>query len=361
MMMKRIYYYDALKCLAIFIVCFAHANVLETNILDNPSGLTYFHYWLESFYSVSIPLFFMVNGALLLNTEFDTYRNIKKILKILFLVYAWAIILLLILKYICHDTYTIKSFFASVWYLKMTRANHLWFLKAIISIYLLLPLIKIAYDRNKKDVLIFTVSIIFILSFGNTFINNSAMVIQYLADVQYLKNDNFNFFKELNPFGYFCFAIFYFIIGGILAKKISNKEFTVNKTILISVCILSQTFTFMYGCLMTYKFNTHYEVVWNGFDTVMTLSLSTSIFILFSQFEYNRQVNRIVSFIGNNTLGIYILHMIYIGMFKHLFKETPLSNNLLANFLFTITIILLSLLTTFLIKRTKIISSLLRI
>lgn len=360
--MKRIFYYDALKCLAIFLVCFFHAIALDRNILDNPSTVTFYYYWLESFYSICVPLFFMVNGALLLNSNFDLTRNIKKILKLFVLVYFWAILLLLILKFILHDTYTIKNFFVSVWYLKMNRINHLWFLKVIISIYLVLPMIKLVYDSDKKDVLIFTVSIIFIFSFGNTLINNMVMLAQYLLDVHFIHNDNFKFFRRENPFGYFGFALFYFIIGGILANKISQNNITVKKSILISVCIVSQTITFLYGCLMTYHFNKYYDVVWNGLDTVMTLLIATSIFILFSQFNYKfSKVNSIIALIGDNTLGIYLIHCIFIGTLDPLFKDSSWANNLLANIMFTLLILLLSLSTNLLIKRIKFVSSLLRV
>jgi surface polysaccharide O-acyltransferase-like enzyme len=134
--MKRIIYYDAIKCLAIFTMCFYHGNMLEKNILENPSVVTYFYYFLQCFLSVCVPLFFMVNGALILNAKFDNKKNIRKIIKLIILLFAWSLILLLILKYILHDTYTIKSLFVSIWFLKAHRISHLWFLQALIAVYL---------------------------------------------------------------------------------------------------------------------------------------------------------------------------------------------------------------------------------
>jgi len=359
---KRIIYYDAIKCFAIYLVIFFHGTVSDVNILNDSGAITFFNYFLQSLLSTCVPLFFMVNGALVLNKEFNLRKNIHKIIKLFILVNIWAFLLIILLKYITHDTYTWDSLLKSVWSLKLGKLNHLWFLKALISIYLLLPLIKPAYDNSDRSILYFTVAGLFLFSFGNNFIGNIVNAAQYFAGVDFLP-DKFNFFPDINPFGDYFYALVYFIAGGILSKMILENKIAVRKSILVAVVILSQTILFLYGILMTIKTNAYYCVVWNGYETLMTLSMTISLFILFLGFRYKSDfINKIMFIVGKNTFGIYIVHVIFIPLLSPFFTRYPfLSNNLPANFLYAGIVLLLSLFAAVLIRKIPILSSLVKV
>ena len=63
---------------AIYFVCFYHYNNLNIDFLSNPSISTYFNYFIRGIASTGVPLFFMVNGELMLNKDYDLKKHIKK-------------------------------------------------------------------------------------------------------------------------------------------------------------------------------------------------------------------------------------------------------------------------------------------
>lgn len=74
----RIYYFDALKTISIFLVCIYHYNALNLDIINNPGLGVYINYLFYGLSSMAVPLFFMVNGALLLNRPYRLGKHIKK-------------------------------------------------------------------------------------------------------------------------------------------------------------------------------------------------------------------------------------------------------------------------------------------
>ena len=354
--MQRVKYYDAAKVLAIFLVCFYHGNVLNKDILAYPSAVTYFHYFIQCALSICVPLFFVVNGALLLNGVFSLRRNIEKTVKIFFLIYAWGLILLILLMYICNDVYTIKSFVSSLWQLKLQRINHLWFLRALLGIYILLPLIKPAFDHEDKNTIHFIMVCLFFFSFGNNVLSSALNVFGRALD------GKFNFFPMINPFGGYFFAIFYFMAGGVLAKMIKTGQIRFGYKLLVAAFLLSQTILFLYGISMTRQTGKYYDVVWNGYDTVMTLLMTVSAFMLLAKYDYqNVYITRVITFIGKNTFGVYILHIIFLKAFSPLFKTSIVANSLLANVAYVSVIVALSLGTNELLSRNRVTSKLIRI
>ena len=65
----RIYYFDAIKTLAIFLVIFVHYPMISDSMPSNLSMLLTY---------VAVPLFFMVNGALLLRKPIDVKKTLQK-------------------------------------------------------------------------------------------------------------------------------------------------------------------------------------------------------------------------------------------------------------------------------------------
>lgn len=65
----RFFYLDILKIIAIFLVIFCHYQTVGNTILDNMAMTICY---------IAVPVFFMVNGALLFNKSFDLKKHIKK-------------------------------------------------------------------------------------------------------------------------------------------------------------------------------------------------------------------------------------------------------------------------------------------
>lgn len=186
---NRIFYYDAIKGLAIYLVCIYHYNNLNNNILDNPNFEVYINYYFYGISSVAVPLFFMVNGALLLNKQYTLRNHLIKVVYLYTLVYVWSFVSLIIFIPIEGISYSLKEFFKAWFYLKTGTSNHLWFLQTLISVYLLFPFIKQIYDLPQRKLLKLFCLIIFIFSFGNLFLNSLINVVEFTLGFNYFKND----------------------------------------------------------------------------------------------------------------------------------------------------------------------------
>lgn len=142
-MKQRIIYLDILKVIAIFLICFMHYVLLNPTWFDN---------FVDMFCFAGVSLFFLVNGALLFNKPFDLKKHYKKIINMILVLLAWEIISAIYFTimyrkdYMNYNVQDIISYLIGGvrWELP---TGHFWFIIALISIYILFPLLKIVYDN----------------------------------------------------------------------------------------------------------------------------------------------------------------------------------------------------------------------
>ena len=80
---NRILYFDYLEVLAIFLVVSIHRSWFD---------LSYSASILSIICSICVPLFFMVNGALLFHRSFDLKKHIHKIVAMFIALEGWRIL-----------------------------------------------------------------------------------------------------------------------------------------------------------------------------------------------------------------------------------------------------------------------------
>lgn len=359
---ERFIYLDFIKGLAIYFVCFYHYNNFNTDFLSNPSISTYLSYFIKGIGSTGVPLFFMVNGALMLNRNYDLKKHIKKIINIIVLTITWGIITLLILALIKGNTYSILSFTKALWTWELGTINHLWFLQTLVCIYILYPVIKEVYDIEDKKVLKYILVVIFIFTFGNVLLNMGANILESILGENYITGRRFNFFNNFNLFtGFYAYSLVYFIIGALLLEELRN-DMKINVKQIVIIFIIGMSILFLYGIIMSNSNKEIYDTVWYGYDTIMTLLVCISIFIL-SYLAKNKldKVSSIIQLIGENTLGIYFIHTIVGSVLKPYYITLTFSTSILFNLIFGIIVMVISLIITLVLKRIPIIKSLFKI
>jgi len=357
----RIYYYDVLKTLAIYLVCIYHFGVVNYDILKNDSYLTYLNYFFLGISSVGVPLFFMVNGALLLNKSYDIQKHVRKILTIFILLILWAAITLLLLIPKFNDTYTILEFIKAIYYLEYGKINHLWFLKAIIYLYLLFPLIKALYDQNEIKLYWYLIIILILFTFGSVLLNNGLSVLSFVFSIEGFQNKNIDLFGWLNPFDLsFSYSIVYFVIGGLLVKYASNIK--IKTKWLYLILSISLIILFCLGQIKTISSNIVFDTVYMGYNSIMTLLMATSIFIIISRIKItNNKFLKTYQIIGANTLGIYFIHFPIGIWLKDYYSSLPISNYLVINLTYSFLLMFLSFFIALLLKRIPYIKKLVEI
>ncbi|HBF7094557.1 TPA: acyltransferase [Clostridioides difficile] len=359
---ERLIYLDFIKVLAIYFVCFYHYNNFNTDFLSNPSISTYLSYFIKGIASTGVPLFFMVSGALMLNRNYNLNKHIRKIINIIILTIIWGMITLLILSPIKGNSYSIPGFVKALWTWEQDTINHLWFLQTLVCVYILYPLIKEVYDIEGKKVLNYILIVIFIFTFGNVLLNMVANIVESILGINYITNHEFNFFNNFNLFrGFYAYTLVYFIVGALLLEKLKN-DMRINVNQIIMIFIIGISTLFLYGVMMSNSNKEVYGTVWNGYDTIMTLLMCISIFIL--SYISNSKLDKlssVVQLIGENTLGIYFVHRMVGSILKPYYITLTFSTSIISNLVFGIVVMAMSLIITLVLKRIPIIKSLFKI
>lgn len=263
--MKRLQYIDYVKIIAICLVVIYHCHYVDTNI------------YIASILSMCCPLFFAVNGTLLLSKDRTYSYVVPKLAKLLVLIFFWGIISNWEASWIFKEPYSIKQSVIDVLHLRMHYCNHLWFLCALFILYLTYPLTRNLVKEKKT----MWISLLVICCYTLTGIS------------RYLGN--------LNPLsGWHSYALAY-AIGGYAITQLNIKSKCYPFIVFIlSVCV---------QIALNYFDNDKANMIFMGYKTPFVFLATLSLIKLFSMIEWHRNI--IFDFVARNTLGIYLVHRFF--------------------------------------------------
>lgn len=355
---KRLNYIDLIESIAILSVLIYHCTLFSFDFESDSTIINYSRYFLQTILSTCVPLFFFINGYLLLNRDFNLKKHISKCIRLVILTFIWSSIIIILTIFIKQEYLSIKEIILKMLYLESGWTNSLWYLGALVSIYVFFPLLKTSFDYNKKAFISFSFVCI-ILTFGVTFINHSITIIGALTPLK-ISNIGYPIFNMFNPFkGFVAYALAYFCIGGLI-YLIQDKIYDIPKlkrNVISSMTILLSCIgLFILGLVYSKYVDTNiWDVVWNGYDSIFTLINTICIYVLALNYKSDY---KLISTISKNTLGIYFVHGIIIKLTKTTILSINLFNNVLGNFIYAIIVLFISLGTVLLIKKTHILKKL---
>ena len=356
---KRLSHIDLLESIAIFFVLFYHGTLYSYDFLQHNIVTNYLLYFSRTILSVCAPLFFFVNGYLLLNKQFDLKKHIKKTVRLVVLTFIWAFLLMPIYLLIAGKPLNMETIRLAVLNLDVHwRMNYFWFIGSLVCIYILFPALKAMFDKSKASFIFFTV-ICAIVTFGLVLANQVLSFIgpltrHYLGDLCYPAIVMFNPFN-----GIYGYTFVYFCIGGLIysyeGRILSVKK---SKRNLISVfgIIISSACLFLVGVYYSrYRDECIWDVVWNGYDTVFTFF--NVLFVYTLSLNYTAS-NSFIENVSCNTLGIYFIH----GLFQQLTYPWVASHailcNLPANAIYALLVLCLCLSACLIFKKLPILKNL---
>lgn len=331
---KRVFYYDALRALAIFGIITCH---MTANFITNASNISIYDLnWMfllffNSFRQFSIPVFVMISGALLINKDYSLSTFIKKKFNRIFIPYVfWAIVLVLFslliiafgIKSNTIDTfslgYLIKCFLGLS--KGISKGRHLWFIWMILLVYVILFLLnkvlnRVNEDANKK--IITGLTLIFIIY----------CVIFTPLDI-----------IRIGPFKHTLLYYISFAGYGILGYFLAKTDFTnimknrkISKRTIFAVSSILFAITYIYFLVTI----TNLSVASNHFETmtyfgIVTLLLSSSIFLSFRYFEEANEdyedsifmkikkgkAGAFINSLSKCSFGIYFIHPLVFICYK---------------------------------------------
>lgn len=348
---------DLLKAMAMYFVVFYHFNNLQIDFLETNHKVSYVHYFIKALFSTCVPLFFFVNGALLLNRKLDMHKHKAKLRKLIVLLLGWGILTLLIFMPLKNEYLSVQEVLFGAWQGKQGWTNHLWFLQALILVYVFFPLLKAAYD-TKRESLNFFLAAAGCLTFGNVFLSMCMNVFQYSTGDPLV--GKYNFFSGINLFyGNYGYVIGYFVAGGLFfswKERFYERKWLARSLAVGLICMLLLA---AYGVMMSLGSKKYYDIVWYGYDTFTTLGMVVSLFILSLRYKGTNQLAPVIRLVAQNSLGIYLIHMFLGTLFLKPFVMLPFSQNLLTNAVLALGIILSSLLAVLALKKIPLVKRLL--
>ena len=138
---KREYSFDILRVVSMIMVITIHvSNVYSRSfgVIGNKSFLVSLVF--NTCARVSVPIFLMISGALLLDREFNLKKYLKRLFKFIVLIVVWDIVYL-VWEYLYLGV-TYDNLYKLL--LEPYRA-HLWFLYTILILYALQPILRKYY------------------------------------------------------------------------------------------------------------------------------------------------------------------------------------------------------------------------
>lgn len=311
MEVKRNLSLDVLKLLACFSVVVLHVFGRKINI-----GNSIFYY-IATF---AIPVFFMVNGFLLINKEVITYQYvIKKIIRMIVVIVVWNIILSLG-NFIIKQEF-INPFIDSIKNLiQQGTFYQFWFFGSLMILYSILPKLHKWLKDNKKTYQIILIILFFI-----------CIVIDITNIILGIKGESIFTSRIIQTFRLWTW-LFYFLLGGYIGKYNLEKKyeeilnFKILGIVIMSFAILYQ---YLIGKCIFKDFYAEYF-----YDNIFI--------ILYSGFIFTGGLNkkrdkyyRMIETINSSIMGIFILHPFVIRLIS---KFYDYENTIINIFVFVLTV-----------------------
>ena len=352
---KRWDFIDLLEFIGMFTVLIYHSTTYSCDFISENTTIYYVRYYLRTILSTCVPLFFFANGFLLFNRKIDLKKHLVKTVTLFILTVVWGLIIILFLMPIEHEYLSIKEIVGYLCHWHAGWISYLWYMGTLVCIYILFPILKSAFDTQKKVFVYFIIACA-IFTFGNTALGIIGTILASGISGHEINLYGMNLFSMFNPLqGIHGYSFVYFCLGGFAydyVGKINSWNRKRRNIIATSVIIVSCAGLFITGVLLSKFTGAVWDVVWNGYDTFFTLLNVCAIFVLTVSYSSgNRLVDKYIFNVSVNTLGIYFIHEILIHLTKPFVEQWIVAQNFIGCMIYAFFIMTISLLLAIIIKK----------
>lgn len=284
----------------------------------------------------AVPCFLMITGELLLDSKkhIDLRTALTKYVKRpLIALFVFGIPFSMMELIMERKTLSISMFFdATINVINGESWDHLWYLYALVGIYLIIPFLKILVDNCSRELQLGLIVILFVFN----------CIIPFMDRLLRL---NIEFVFPIT--GY---TVMYLLIGKYITDNYDTIKFSANKNILWIV-LLGIVIVFM--TLVAKEDYLKYV----GYNSPVTVLQSVLVYTLgknMKRIGLSSQVDKVWK-IDRLCFGVYLIHTFFINLSYKMFNWTPVSSEryYLNIFLYTGIFVLLSFVASWLMSKIK--------
>lgn len=328
---RRIIGFDFIKTVAILLVITIH--MLGGSTLPH----TWYTHIVSTLTMVCVPLFVMVNGALMLTRPFNGEKHKRRIIQLILLTVIWKIIILAFCYFTlrCEADLSKSSILA---YLlggnpPYGDIGYIWFLNFYIGLMVLYPALKAIFDNGGAP-LRYLLAFMLIVAIGDG-LNILFAPISHMLGLDY-ETTAFGYFYSFNMLSWSGVLIATFLIGGIIWKWhldgekafVSDDKNPIGRIATVitekpkaaSLITAAICFAVLYA-LVEYKIKFIDPCAWDitqRYSNIFNVCLSAAIFYLLSTANYPKAIGKFSIFMGSRTFSIYIMHIVAMNGIKKL-------------------------------------------
>ena len=307
---QRVCGFDFLRIMSIFFVIVIHITSVGLRLCDSMTGTWMANELINSISRWSVPVFFMISGALFLDPsrELSVKKLYKKyILRIAICIVAWGLFYSLLDQYL-YGTLSAKSILvAGYGIITGNTGYHLWFLYTLIMLYIATPLFRLITCHASKRQLEYALAVWLIFSLTAGQINSFAA------------ESGFDGVLSL----YVPFVITgyggYFLLGHYLTtyplKGAAKRRCYL--LAIVSVCVICGG-----KWLLLTAFKTETAAIEAPLGLFSCL-IAGAIFTASQNISVSDTGAKTLSFLGQRTFGIYLIHVFFISLLYHIWHVEP--------------------------------------
>lgn len=326
---KREYSFDILRVVAMTMVIIIHvANVYGRRfaLISHSSYLVSLIFNTVS--RVSVPIFLMISGALLLDREFNLKKYLNRIKKIVILIIICDVLYLVWEYFIFGNTYDKLYKLLYIPY----RA-HLWYLYTVVLLYAFQPLLRLFLNKCNKPMKIILLCIWVVIAFGGMYSKTLAL----------------NIFSQIGYMGYF-------VIGKYIydyAKKHDLRKYNI-PLILIMIVLFGISVYLNYT--KSIRLGRFYNLYF-AYRTPFIMIPSIAFFILVISNYRKDSISKPIMLLSDLSLGVYLFHGIFLDITRRFFSYSDI-HSIMGIPIFSLDIFLCSIAFVYLLKKLPIIKKL---
>lgn len=321
-------YIRAISCIAIIVLHTVFSAILMFQDSLTPAQSTASHA-VANCMMWAVPCFVMVTGALLLNPAKElSYRKLfgKYVFRIFVLLVAFCMVFRVFDIFMNHEAISAGAFLQGFYQMfTATSWSHLWYLYLLIGLYLLLPFYRMVAKHSGA----FDLKYLLVI------------YIVFLSLVPLLQNwVNCGFYVHVStiyPFYLFC--------GFVIHRKNPRMR-------IATAWLLLAVGTAAIVLLTILRWETGWkqlEALW-GYSSILVIAQSAGFFALVSRCKGKAVVRKILLQIDRCSLGIYLIHMIFVRLFLRYWGFNPYTGGVLAFVGLILLIFVISFAITWLLK-----------